>query len=66
MRLIPAVFDEWIKFKKRYCVSCVNKVFCLINENQDNFKAQPKRKSDGKIVCVNFKTRYLGNINSQI
>lgn len=56
--------DKWDKFKERYCKSCVNKVFCLINEDDNNFKAIPKRKTKHHIVCENYKARYLGTINN--
>ena len=56
-------FTEWNDFKKRYCKSCVNKVYCLLNEDANNQKAIPTRKNK-KIICLHYKARYLKEVTN--
>jgi hypothetical protein len=51
--------DNWETFKKQFCKSCINKVYCLINNDGENYKAVPKHKGKGKYICEHYKARYF-------
>ena len=53
--------ESFADYRKRVCKTCQNKMYCLINNDEDsNEKANLIHKGKGKVSCENFRPRYMG------